>query len=111
MSNNLIRAILHWSLLFSLRFFDGFVLSVLCGWFVSPVFRIPPLSIIQATGVVLVVVMVAAITSDAPEQEEIEEKFEGYTADPVSFWKHLIKFRLSMATTVLLMAWVIHLFL
>lgn len=48
----------------------GFVLSILWGWFISPVFNLPNLSILQAIGISMVIAMFTITYTVAKEDDK-----------------------------------------
>jgi hypothetical protein len=49
---------------------QGWVLSIMWGWFIVPLFHLPPLSILQAIGLTLVVVLLTGSASKTAQTSE-----------------------------------------
>ena len=89
-------------LLFLSSIFNGYVLSVLWGWFVVPTFGVPKLSVTAAIGIALVV----SYITDRKDSNEKEDKRpfgeilrEGLTE------------AIAKSLFVLFFGWIVHLFM
>lgn len=91
---------------------DGWVLSILWGWFMVPVFHLPPITIVPAIGIVLTIGFLTQKTprpvpeekAPRPDIEKMEREFWGkLTRNVVVPW-------LSPFIT-LFFGWVVHLFM
>jgi hypothetical protein len=80
---------------------NGFVLTVLWGWFVIPLFSLPPLNIPQAIGISIIV---SYLTH---RKTETEDKDEGFWTKIISIFLYIILY----PALVLCIAWVVQLFL
>jgi len=80
---------------------NGYVLSILWGWFVVPVFHLSPLTIVPAIGVALVVSYLTHQTNDCQEKERSTSEKIAY-AVAVAVVKPLL---------ALCLGWVVHLFM
>jgi len=78
--------------------YSGYVLSILWGWFVSPVFNIAELTINSAIGISLVINFLT-YQSDAAKE-----------ADKSDFFGKLIARIIIMPTTALIIGWIVTLF-
>ena len=82
--------------------FNGYVLSILWGWFMVPVFHLPALSVAPAIGIALVI---GYLTKQLPP--DIEEK-ERSTASKIA---RLVGLAVFHPALVLVFGWVVHKFM
>lgn len=69
-SNNKLFGMLVYGLLI---IYDGWVISILWGWFVSSYFHLPPLSLAYAIGFMLIVTMFRSSFTSTREDLDIEK--------------------------------------
>lgn len=88
--------------------FNGYVLSVLWGWFIVPTFGVPPLGIVPAIGIALIVNYLTQRTKPIyKEKDDCEEK-EKITGKQITYCVGLAILRPSFA---LFLGWIVHLFM
>jgi len=91
---------------------DGWVLSILWGWFMVPVFHLPPLAIAPATGIAL---MIGLLTREAP-RPGIEEKTPRPAFEKMDrgLWEKLARNGVVpwlFPLFTLFLGWIVHLFM
>lgn len=84
--------------------FGGWVLSLLWGWFMVPVFHLPQLTIVPAIGIILIVRYLASGV------EIDDEKGEGLDKKVKKFLRRLYLSIVRIAI-VLLFGWIVHFFM
>lgn len=80
---------------------NGFVLTVLWGWFVVPLFSLPPLNIPQAVGISII------LSYLTHQKTDTKDKDDGFWSTILSALLYIILYPL----LVLAIAWVVQLFL
>lgn len=81
--------------------YKGFILSVLWGWFIVPVFGLPALPVVAAIGINLVISFLT--------YQPIESKSEN--GDAMSAIGKAINAGILYPTIILFMGWIVHLFM
>lgn len=79
--------------------YGGFVLSVLWGWFVSPVFGLPVITFLQGIGLSIVTHFLTV--------QYVKQEFES----PSEAMLNALIFSLTYSTMALASGWVLHLFM
>lgn len=82
--------------------FNGYVLSVLWGWFIIPVFNLPELTVVPAIGIAMVV---SYLTYQYNESDESDDKIFGEKIGK------LIVMAILRPLLVLFFGWIVHLFM
>ena len=87
-----------------LLLFRGWVLSLLWGWFMVPLFHLPPILLFEALGVYLLVRLFCPHNSEQKDQKEVKDITFKY------IWKVFVH-EGSYITFFLALGWIIHLLL
>ena len=82
--------------------FNGYVLSVLWGWFIVPVFSLPELTVVPAIGIAIVV---SYLTYQYNESDDDDNKSFGEKM------AKLIAMAILRPLFVLFLGWIVHLFM
>lgn len=88
--------------------FHGYVLSMLWGWFIVPVFNAPVLGVAPAIGVAL---LIGYLTKSRANKEKKEEKKQTFSERAEKFLYDDILNVATKASAVLFTGWIIHLFM
>lgn len=75
---------------------QGWVLSILWAWFIVPMFNLPPLGILQAIGITLVVGLLTGSAYKAPQNKENGERYAAIVTAVIGPF------------VVLLVGWIVH---
>lgn len=82
---------------------DGFVFSVLWGWFIVPTFHAPEITIINAVGIALVVGSLISVRSSSNTQGDEDAEFAALVKD--------VGWAVLRPVALLLMGWIAHQFM